>query len=257
MTTYKKTKLRKLIEVLHKGNVITVALLDSIGISNDLRKYYLKSGWIEPLGRGAYKKPNDNIEWQGAVNAIQKQNNIHVHVGGLSALSLQGYSHYLRLSKESLQLFSPQRTKLPKWFLDYHWEVDLFHKQSSFLSNSIGFKEMDIKQISVTVSTPERAILECLYLAPQTVDLVECYQLLEGLINLKPKLITELLVSCNSVKVKRVFLYMAEKVNHQWFQFIQTDNIDLGKGKRMITEKGNSTYIAKYLISIPKDLAEL
>lgn len=257
MATQKKTKLRKLFEVLQQGNVITVALLNRIGISNDLRKYYLESGWIESLGRGAYKKPNDNIEWQGAVSAIQKQINIQVHIGGLSALFLQGYSHYIRLSKESLQLFSPQKTKLPKWFLDYHWELDIFHKQSSFLSNNIGLKEMDIKQISVTVSTPERAILECLYLAPQTTDFVECYQIFEGLVNLKPKLIMELLVNCKSVKAKRLFLYMAEKANHQWFQFIQTNNIDLGKGKRMLTKKGTSTYIAKYLISIPKDLAEL
>lgn len=257
MATQKKTKLRKLIEALQQGVVITVALLDNLDISNDLRKYYLESGWLEPLGRGAYKMPNDNIEWQGAVNAIQKQNNIQVHIGGFSALSLQGYSHYLRLSKESLQLFSPQRTKLPKWFLDYHWGVDLFHKQSSFLSSNIGLKKMEIKQISVITATPERAILECLYLAPQTIDLVECYQLLEGLANLKPKLITELLVNCKSVKVKRLFLYMAEKANHQWFQFIQTDSIDLGKGKRMIAKKAISTYIPKYLISIPKDLAEL
>lgn len=257
MATHKRTKLRRLIETLQQGNVITVALLDNLGISNDLRKYYLESGWLEPLGRGAYKKPNDIIEWQGAVNAIQKQNNIQVHIGGFSALSLYGYSHYLRIGKETLQLFSPQKTKLPKWFLDYHWEVDLFHKQSSFLSCSKGLKEMDIRQIPVIVSTPERAILECLYLTPQTTDIIECYQLLEGLVNLKPKLITELLVSCKSVKVKRLFLYMAEKANHQWFQFIETDNIDLGKGKRMITNKVKSTYIAKYLISIPKELVEL
>ena len=73
--------------------------------------------------------------------------------------------------------------------------------------------------------------------------------------NLKPKLVTELLSSCNSVKVKRLFLYMAEKANHQWFNFLKTDKIYLGNGDRMITEKG--VYNAKYLISIPKDLEEL
>jgi hypothetical protein len=86
-------------------------------------------------------------------------------------------------------------------------------------------------------------------------DLVECFKIFEGLVNLKPKLITELLLACNSVKVKRLFLYMAEKANHQWFQFIETDKINLGSGRRMITSKG--VYINKYLISIPKELAEL
>jgi hypothetical protein len=97
--------------------------------------------------------------------------------------------------------------------------------------------------------------MECLHLAPQNTDLVEIFQIFEGLVNLKPGLVTELLSNCNSIKVKRLFLYMAEKANHQWFQFIKTDKVDLGNGRRMITAKG--VYNARYLISIPKELAEL
>ena len=255
MTTQKETKLKLLFKVMQHGNVITSSLLESIGISSDLRKYYLESGWLESLGRGAYKKPNDNIEWEGAVNAIQKQKAISVHVGGLSALSLQGYAHYYRLDNETLYLFSRQRTKLPKWFTDYDWGLELFHKPSSFLMSDLGVKELDIKEIPVRISTPERAIMECLYLAPQKLDLVECYQLFEGLVNLRPKLITELLSNCSSIKVKRLFMYMGEKANHQWFKFIKKDNIELGSGDRMIVKNG--TYNAKYKITVPKELAEL
>ena len=61
MTTQKETKLKLLFKVMQHGNVITSSLLESIGISSDLRKYYLESGWLESLGRGAYKKPNYNI----------------------------------------------------------------------------------------------------------------------------------------------------------------------------------------------------
>ena len=97
--------------------------------------------------------------------------------------------------------------------------------------------------------------MECLYLSPNKQDILECYQIFEGLVNLKPKLVTELLKVCTSVKVKRLFLYMAEKANHQWFQFLRTDQFDLGSGRRMITPMG--VYNAKYLISIPKELAKL
>lgn len=114
---------------------------------------------------------------------------------------------------------------------------------------------MEQNHMLIDISTSERAIMECLYLAPQKTDLVECYHLIEGLVNLKPKLLNELLSNCSSVKVKRLFLYLAEKVNHQWFQFLNTDKIGIGKGNRMLEEKG--VYIAKYLISIPKELAEL
>ena len=255
MATQKETKLKSLFNVIQRGNVVTSTLLKSVGISNDLRRYYVNSGWLESVGSGAYKKPYDNVEWQGAINAIQKQTDINVHVGGLTALTIQGYAHYFRLKNETLYLFSEQKTKLPKWFTNYDWGIGLFHKSTSFLSNNMGIKELMIKEIAVLVSTPERAMLECLYLVPQKLDLVESYQVFEGLVNLKPKLVMELLQNCSSIKVKRLFLYMAEKANHQWFDFIQKDKIELGNGDRMIAKNG--TYIPKYKITVPKELSEL
>ena len=255
MTTQNKNYLRILFELLLPGTVATSSWLESFGISRNLRKYYLEASWIEPIGRGAYKKPGDTVEWQGALNAIQKQTKIKVHLGALSALSQQGFSHYFRFNKEALYLFSPLKNNLPKWFIDYKWGVNLFHKQTSFLHDGLGLIEIEVKQIQVAVSSPERAIMECLYLSPSQVDLVECYHIFEGLVNLKPKLIKELLQNCNSVKVKRLFLFMAEKSNHAWFQFLNTKDIDLGNGKRMIGE--NAVYNSKYQISIPKELTEL
>jgi hypothetical protein len=254
-TNHNDTKLKLLFGLLHSNNVITSSLLDDNGISRHLRRYYQDSGWIEPLGRGAYKKPNDIVEWQAGVNALHFQLGIKVHVGGLTALTLHGFSHYFRLSKETLYLFSPLQTRIPKWFTDYNWSVKLSQKPTSFLPENTGIKEKEIKDIKVNISTPERAILECLFLAPQHADLVECYQVLEGMVNLKPRLVGELLSGCNSIKVKRLFLYMAEKANHQWFLFLNQDTIDIGSGDRMIVEKGK--YNSKYQITVPKELAEL
>ncbi len=255
VTTQKETYLKRLFQLLQPGCVVTVDWLESCGINRNLQKYYLKSGWLEYIGRGAYNKPGDTVAWQGALNAIQKQTNVEVHVGGISALSIHGLSHYLRMSHEALYLFSPLKTKLPKWFVDYDWKVELQHYQSSFLPSGLGIKEVEDKQMKINASTPERAMMECLYLAPQKMDLVECYHLFEGLVNLKPKLVNELLIQCKSVKVKRLFLYMAEKANHQWFRFLNIDQINIGTGNRMLVEKG--VFIPKYLLSIPKELAEL
>jgi len=255
MTTQKETKLKKLFKVLQPGKVVTASWLEEFGISRDLQKYYLESGWLEILGRGAYKKPGNNVEWHGALNAIQEQVNTNVHVGGLTAMSLHGFSHYFRMSNETIYLFSPRKEKLPKWFTDYNWNVKIEHKESTFLPYEIGIKSIEIKQNTVLTSLPERAILECLFLAPKRMDLVECYHLFEGLVNLKPKLVTKLLENCNSVKVKRLFLYMADKANHQWLQFLNLDKVDIGTGNRILVEKG--VYQANYLISIPKELAEL
>jgi hypothetical protein len=220
-----------------------------------LQKHYLKNGWMQPIGRGAYKKPDDKVEWPGAMNAIQKQLKTKVHVGALSALSLHGYSHYIRMSDETLHLFSLLKINLPKWFTDYNWNLKVNHKHTSFIPEDLGITEYEVNKIQVAISTPERAIIECLLLAPDNMDLVECYQIMEGLVNLKPQLVNALLQNCNSVQAKRLFLYIADKAKHQWLQFIKTEDIDLGKGNRMIAEKG--VYNSKYLISIPKELAEL
>jgi len=75
------------------------------------------------------------------------------------------------------------------------------------------------------------------------------------LVNLRPQIIQKLLEECTSVKVKRLFLYMAKKANHQWFQFLKIDNIDLGKGHRTLANNG--VYNAKYMISVPKELEQL
>ena len=78
-------------------------------------------------------------------------------------------------------------------------------------------------------------------------------QIFEGLLNLRPKLLQELLENCNSIKVKRLFLYMASKVNHQWLEFVDRSKIELGTGDRVIVKGG--VYISKHRISIPKELA--
>jgi hypothetical protein len=71
--------------------------------------FQLKSGWLESYGTGAFKRPNENVRWTGAVNSIQRQTELPVHVGGLTSPSLQGLSHYLRMEKEPLSVFTTIR----------------------------------------------------------------------------------------------------------------------------------------------------
>ncbi len=255
MTTQNKDKLKTLFKDILPGEVITSARLLKLSISRDLLKYYLKSGWLESLARGAYKKPGDTINWTGAISAIQNQSDSKVHVGAVTALSLQGLSHYVRFGGEKLYLFTPHKKELPKWFKDLDWGSPVFHKQTEFLPQEPGIIKFSVEYHTVYISTPERAILECIYLAPKIFDLVECYHMMEGLVNLKPTLLNQLLTRCSSVQVKRLFLLMADKANHQWLNFIKKEDIDLGTGNRLLAKNG--VYYSKYQLSIPKELAEL
>lgn len=116
-------------------------------------------------------------------------------------------------------------------------------------------EDYNVKLFPLVIASPERAILECLYLTPEKLDLLETYQILSGLVNLRPSTLQKLLEGCNSIKVKRLFLYMSNKANHQWAQFLELSTIDLGQGERSIVKNG--VYDPNYHITVPRELAQL
>lgn len=255
MTTNSDKKLMSLLANHVPETVLLASWLEKNGISRELQQYYLKSGWLESLGSGAFKRPNENVKWFGALHSIQRQADMPVHVGGLTSLSLQGLAHYARLGNELLYLFSNHYVNLPKWFRDQEWGLKVKHVKTKILPISLGLIEFKEGAVTLQISSPERAIFECLYLTPNQFDIVECYQMLEGLSNLRPKVLQELLEKCSSIKVKRLLLFMASKANHQWLSFIDTTKIELGKGDRILVKGG--VYISQHRISIPKELAAL
>lgn len=123
-----------------------------------------------------------------------------------------------------------------------------------FLPSDLGIIEINYKNYKVNASSPARAMLECLYLVPDRMNLLECYQIMEGLTDLNPNQVQELLESCTSIKVKRLFLYLAEKSSHNWLNSIDIKKINLGKGNRSISNNGK--FIAKYQLVVPKELEE-
>jgi hypothetical protein len=152
-------------------------------------------------------------------------------------------------------LFSSHQTALPAWFNQHDWNAKIEYIKTTLLPSDAGIQDFEGENFTIKISSPERAILECIYLAPDHFDLVECYHVFEGLANLRPKLIQELLESCSSIRVKRLFLYMADKAKHQWFSFIDKTKIYLGNGARRISKGGK--YFSQFGISVPKELAEL
>jgi hypothetical protein len=130
--------------------------------------------------------------------------------------------------------------------------VEISYYSSSFLPPDLGLSNVDHQTYQLNISGAARAMLECLYLVPENQPLVECYELMESLNNLQPAKVQALLESCTSIKVKRLFLYLAEKAKHAWFNYLKPEEIDLGSGKRSLAKNG--TYIPKYQITVPKEL---
>jgi len=248
------TKLNQLINQWPRGTVMVMSALSSMGLSNELINRYKKSKWIKPIGKGAYALYNDPVEWLGGLYAIQTQLGLTIHVGGKTALAMQGFSHYLSMKEERVFLYGIRGEKLPTWFKKYDWGVEFLYITTNFLSPDCreGFTEYKEKEFAVNISAPERALMEMLYLVPYKVGFEEAYLIMENLPTLRPKIIETLLKCCSSIKVKRLFMYMGEKHGHPWAKKISLEGIDFGKGKRVIVKSG--VLDKKYYITVPRNM---
>ena len=247
MSTVNETKLKKLLFNLSKNTIITSRYLSSIGISHDLQKRYEQNGWLKRICMGAYIKPNETCNVNGALNTLQYQLGLSFHIGGLSALNnFYGIAHNVSFNKKQ-QIFAYRGEKAPKWFKSlYENEVEIY--TTTFLPKDIGIIEQNIGSFNIRISTLERAVLEMIYLVPDNITANEAYQIVELLTTVKPKEFQKLLENCSSIKVNRLFLYLADTISHPWFKKLDISKIKLGNGVREITTGGK--YNAKYNIII-------
>lgn len=249
MNTVIQSKINKLMTELPAGVVYLSKWLADNGYSYDLQKAYRKSNWLKSIGSGAMVRPGDSVGYLGALYALQEYAKMSVHPGGKTALAFSGRSHYLEMGARKATVFGALKEELPAWFAKYNWEVEIAYHTTSMLPPEMGLVDYNVSNFSIKISGAPRAMMECLYLAEEHADLIECYELMEGLNNLVPQKVEALLKQCSSVKVKRLFLYFADKAGHTWFKYVKTDEIDLGKGKRSLVKNG--IYIPKYQITVP------
>ena len=254
MSAENTSKINKLLSTIPSGVVLQSFWLAEQGYSPELQKRYRNSGWLESIGSGAMKRAGELITYEGGLFALQHQSGMSAHPGGKTALSILGMSHYLEFAPQTVTVFGDRTEQFPQWFIKYDWGIKVNYYKTSFLPPDIGLTEKEFKNFSIKISNAPRAIMESLYLVPTKQDLMECFHLMESMNNVRPILVQELLEKCESIKVKRLFLYLAEKANHDWFNRIDLKKIDLGKGKRSIVKGG--VYNSTYQITVPKELEE-
>ena len=257
MSIDKKNKLNQLLSRWPDGHIKSSQWLKEQGYGSNLIQKYKKGQWIEPLGKGAYKKFNDSVGWRAGIACAQQQLSLPVHIGGKSAISILGKSQYLLLNQKSIEVIGNKKALLPSWLKNYNWEVTLRYQIKNLFRNDVfgekqfGYTTKEMGNISLIVSSAERAYLEYLDELPKRYSYTEAFEILENLTSLRSKVLQNLLENCTSIKVKRLFLHLADKVQHPWFKKIDLNKIDLGKGKRLIFKNG--ILDSKYQITIPKD----
>jgi len=248
----------------------------------------LKSGQLTSLARGVYIRPHVTLTWLSVVCCLQSILKTDLTVGGLTALEMKGYGHYVPLTGKTVthlhgvvHLYGKDR--LPKWINGLitgvkfvrHVRLDTPDQDDFGASGLVndeydtGFKQLysgdDVPRITptgrnnawpLTRSSPERAFLELLLDVPDSISFEYADQLMQGLINLSPRRLETLLRRTQNVKIRRLFYWFAERHQFPWFKKLpnpsELDKLGLGSGKRMLARSGKLD--TKYMITIPEDM---
>ena len=281
------SKLNHLQYDLPEGLVVDAGWLERHGYSSALRSKYTAHGWLEQVARGVYRRPaaklstpdnkDGSLRWQHVVISLQTVLQRSLTVGGRTALELQGFAHYLgAVEFREVHLYGNERP--PTWITKLPLETKfIFHNARTLFENQPqGHDTRKVKRDSqpkassrsiggglvqqqwgqwewpLMMSSPERAILELLNEVPQRETFHQADMLMEGLRTLSPKRLQKMLVECRSVKVKRLFLWFAERHNYPWLKQLNRAEINLGTGKRMLQRGGKLD--PKFNITVPENL---
>lgn len=252
---------KELLRLVPEGSLVSRSWLLEQQFSIPAIDNFIKSRQLETVKGGIYKREGTDISWPALVYFLQNQKASDLAVGGLSALELQHLSHYIPLSdQKTVHLYG--NGNLPDWVNDVVPEVQfLKHSITTFLGYQPDQSTLDqlskftkkirinSRQEELIVSVPERAILEVLNEVPEKIGFEHAFELLQGLTSLSPRALQQLLELCHNFKIRRLFLWYAEKLNYPWLNRIDRSRIELGSGNRVIVKGGKLD--KKYLITVP------
>jgi hypothetical protein len=243
-------------KVLPEGMLVNRKWLQERGFDRSTIDYYLRSGTLESVARGVYRKPGPPLKWQNIVYSLTQLGH-NVHVGHKSSLQFYGYSQYVNISgREKVRIYGESPT--PKWAFEVEVKPALVKVNRNPFPPSY---ERGIEEVlfgtwdwPIPYSTPERAVMEICGTIDTTSEILSLDKSFEGAGTFRPKLVQDLLEQCKQIKAKRLFLWIAKRHAFPWFTNLDLKNIDMGKGKRQIVPGGR--FNSEFQITVPKELED-
>lgn len=251
---YTRSEKVNLASVLPDGLLVDRNWMKNKGFNRPLVDYYLRSGTLEAVARGIYRRPGPPLKWQHVMYSLQELG-FAVHVGGRSALDHQGMVHYLPMGeRETIHLYCED--KLPAWLQKVTTNMGFeIHQRSLFSTDSLtlGYTTLPFGAWDwpLNYAMKERALLEYLDDLPYKADLDMADKYMEGAATFRPRLVMRLLQACKRIKTKRLFLWLVERHRHSWFARLDVSALDLGSGKRVIYKGG--VLDRRYNITVPRE----
>lgn len=266
MDAERSQKLKRLLDAVPAGYLVDATWLISQGIAYETFRDYVKRGWLDRVARGVFRRPlpmasgvpmSKSIDWKTCILSMQHIMGHDLHVGGTTALGEQGHVHYLRLGESApVWVYGDE---IPNWLVKLPINTTIVTRpRSLFADPKLGLVTGDANALpwdrGLTMSSPERAILESMDELPDQESFHTLDMAFESLTTLRPRLLSDLLVSCRRIKVKRLFFVFADRHDHAWRKRLDPQAFDLGSGDRALA-KGGKIH-PRYRIVVPDEFVK-
>lgn len=262
MNAAKSQKLKKLLEAVPAGYLVDAAWLVSQGIAYESFRDYVKRGWLERIARGVFRRPlprtaapptSNSIDWKTCILSTQHIMGHDLHVGGTTSLGEQGHAHYLRLGESAPVWIYGE--SIPNWLVKLPMGAQIRTRPRSLFTDPklgliAGKTTGQPWDWGLTMSTPERAILEAMDELPDHESFHTLDMVCESLTTLRPRLLSDLLQACRKIKVRRLFFVFADRHDHPWRKRVDPQAFDLGSGDRALVRGGKIH--PRYRIMVPE-----
>ena len=252
----------ELLDLVPYGLVATREWLLRAGMSRSALDNQIKSAQLLSARPGVYVRPGTRLVWQGVVCSLERMGRDLV-VGGATALEEQGRAPELPFSgRRSIQLHGLD--PLPSWTNRLDLPETFRRRSTAWLTGSGTHDDAGERSRAafltaaapwgdgfrtIRVSTPERALFELLKDVPQSVSFERAERFLEGLSDLSPRRLELLVQRTPSVKIRRLFFWLAERQGHPWTRRLRPEDFDLGRGKLALATGGR--FVSRYGITVP------
>ncbi len=241
----KANRIKSLQITLPRGAPLDTATLAGLGISAALAHEYVKSGWLEKLGRGVFMFAGDELKLNETL-AFLEPRIPGLHVAAKTALAWHGFRHNVAI-KETTILWGDDRSILPEWLQDRfparYSSPRLF---DDHLPADTGIAPMPELPNGPRVSSPERALLEMLNEVGVYQEVAEARSIMEGLRQLRSRQLKLLLAHCRMVKAVRLCVVWARELDLPWAGLArEAASGRMGSGRWITRLKNGETLILK------------
>ena len=224
---------KALLASLPRGEPLSTATLQSLGLSAFRASALARSGWLVHLARGVYMLPGDTLTRDASLAFLSAQT-AGFHVGSKTALAWRGVRQNITF-REHLSLWGDTPRRLPEWFTQRfpagYQATQLFDQA---LPKAFGLQTLPAGDQRVLVSVPERAMLELLSDVGKVQSLTEARELVESLPGLREKVLDKLLMHTTRIKVVRLVAAFASNMKLPWTALAVQHSERIGGGTRWV-----------------------